>query len=167
MGFRALRVGLDRPLVRARRLVELGDVVVAAPDREYSGAGAAVGELIVLADTLAETARNAAKIEAWDRVGLLKDLATLTSDEKVNMIGVRTEHDDDRTTHVYLTLETTGVEQLSRLMAKMESARGIISVSRHVDERCRGRAGNHLRDQSRGNGRHHRPGRGGQRGRSH
>ena len=31
--------------VLARRLVELGDVVVAAPDREYSGAGAALGTL--------------------------------------------------------------------------------------------------------------------------
>ncbi len=75
----------------------------------------------------------AVHIEAWDRVGLLKDLSTMASDEKVNMIGVRTEHDDDRTTHVYLTLETTGVEQLSRLMAKMESVRGIISVSRQLD----------------------------------
>jgi isoleucyl-tRNA synthetase len=33
------------------------------------GAGAQVGEFLVLADTLAETARNAAKIEAWERVG--------------------------------------------------------------------------------------------------
>ena len=31
--------------VLARRLVELGDVVVGAPDREYSGAGAALGTL--------------------------------------------------------------------------------------------------------------------------
>jgi len=75
----------------------------------------------------------AVHIEAWDRVGLLRDLSTLASDEKVNMMGVRTEHDDDRTTHVYITLETTGVEQLSRLMAKMESVRGIISVSRQLD----------------------------------
>jgi isoleucyl-tRNA synthetase len=32
------------------------------------GAGAAVGELLVLADTLAENAKNAAKIESWDRL---------------------------------------------------------------------------------------------------
>jgi hypothetical protein len=31
---------------------------------------------------------------------------------------------------VYLTLETTGVSQLSRLMAKLESVRGVISVNR-------------------------------------
>ncbi|MBP6011151.1 MAG: isoleucine--tRNA ligase [Alphaproteobacteria bacterium] len=32
------------------------------------GAGATAGDLLVLADTLAETAKNAAKIEAWDRI---------------------------------------------------------------------------------------------------
>jgi GTP pyrophosphokinase len=75
----------------------------------------------------------AVHIEAWDRVGLLRDLSTMVSDEKVNMMGVRTEHDDDRTTHVFLTLETTGVAQLSRLMAKMESVRGVITVNRQLD----------------------------------
>ena len=54
------------------------------------------------------------------------------------MIGVRTEHDDDRTTPVYLTLETTGVAQLSRLMAKLESVRGVITVNRQLDGHRRG-----------------------------
>jgi guanosine-3',5'-bis(diphosphate) 3'-pyrophosphohydrolase len=71
-------------------------------------------------------------IEAWDRVGLLRDVSTIVSEEKVNMLGVRTEH-RDRTTLVYLTLETTGVAQLSRLMAKLESVRGVMTVNRQVD----------------------------------
>jgi GTP diphosphokinase / guanosine-3',5'-bis(diphosphate) 3'-diphosphatase len=71
----------------------------------------------------------AVHIEAWDRVGLLRDVSTIVSEDKVNMLGVRTEH-GDRTTAVYLTLETTGVSQLSRLMAKLESVRGVISVNR-------------------------------------
>ncbi len=75
----------------------------------------------------------AVHVEAWDRVGLLRDLSTLVSDEKVNMMGVRTEHDDDRTTHVFLTLQTTGVAQLSRVMAKMEAVRGVITVNRQID----------------------------------
>ena len=74
----------------------------------------------------------AVHIEAWDRVGLLRDISTLVSDEKVNMLGVRTEH-GDRTTSVYLTLETTGVSQLSRVMARLESVRGVITVNRQVD----------------------------------
>jgi GTP pyrophosphokinase len=75
----------------------------------------------------------AVHIDAWDRVGLLRDISTIVSEEKVNMMGVRTEHDDDRTTQVYLTLETTGVAQLSRLMAKLESVRGVITVNRQLD----------------------------------
>lgn len=71
----------------------------------------------------------AVHIEAWDRVGLLRDVSTLVSEEKVNMMGVRTEH-GDRTTSVYLTLETTGIAQLSRVMAKLESVRGVITVNR-------------------------------------
>jgi GTP pyrophosphokinase len=73
-------------------------------------------------------------IEAWDRVGLLRDVSTIVSEEKVNMLGVRTEH-SDRTTNVYLTLETTGVAQLSKVMAKLESVRGVITVSRQRDGR--------------------------------
>jgi GTP pyrophosphokinase len=79
----------------------------------------------------------AVHIDAWDRVGLLRDLSTVVSEEKVNMMGVRTEHDDERTTSVYLTLETTGVSQLSRLMQKLESVRGVITVNRQSDGRRR------------------------------
>ena len=75
----------------------------------------------------------AVHIDAWDRVGLLRDISTIVSEEKVNMMGVRTEHEDDRTTSVYLTLETTGVAQLSRLMQKLESVRGVITVNRQLD----------------------------------
>jgi guanosine-3',5'-bis(diphosphate) 3'-pyrophosphohydrolase len=79
----------------------------------------------------------AVHIEAWDRVGLLRDVSTIVSDEKVNMVGVRTQENGDRTTTVYLTLETTGVPQLARLMAKLESVRGVITVNRETDGRRR------------------------------
>jgi GTP pyrophosphokinase len=69
------------------------------------------------------------KVESWDRVGLLRDLSTLIADEKVNMSGVRTLHGDG-TVNVLLTLETTGVEQLSRLLAKLEGVQGVFAVSR-------------------------------------
>jgi GTP pyrophosphokinase len=69
------------------------------------------------------------KVESWDRVGLLRDLSTLVADEKVNMSGVRTLHGDGTVT-VSITLETTGVEQLSRLLAKLEGVQGVFAVSR-------------------------------------
>jgi len=79
-------------------------------------------------------------IEAWDRVGLLRDVSTIVSEDKVNMLGVRTEH-TDRTTNVYLTLETTGIAQLSRLMARLESVRGVITVTRQREGHRRAASG--------------------------
>ena len=49
------------------------------------------------------------------------------------MVGVRTQEHGDRTTTLSITLETTGVEQLSRLLAKMEGVRGVFAVSRDLD----------------------------------
>ena len=69
-------------------------------------------------------------IEAYDRVGLLRDVSQLVADEKVNIAGVRTNEHGDGSTTVYLTLETTGIEQLSRLLTKIEMIRGIMSASR-------------------------------------
>ncbi len=77
----------------------------------------------------------AVHIEAWDRVGLLRDVSTMIADEKVNMVGVRTQENGDRTVSVFLTLETTGIQQLTRLMTKLEAVRGIIGVTRQIDSR--------------------------------
>lgn len=74
------------------------------------------------------------RIEAWDRVGLLRDLSTIIAEEKVNMAGVRTQEHADHTTTLSITLETTGVEQLSRLLAKMEGVRGVFAVSRVLEQ---------------------------------
>ncbi len=77
----------------------------------------------------------AVHIEAWDRVGLLRDVSTMVADEKVNMVGVRTQENADRTVEVFLTLETSGVAQLSRMMTRLESIRGVIAVTRQIDSR--------------------------------
>ena len=59
----------------------------------------------------------------------------MVADEKVNMVGVRTQENGDRTVSVFLTLETTGISQLSRLMTKLETIRGVMSVTRALDRR--------------------------------
>ena len=74
----------------------------------------------------------AVHIEAWDRVGLLRDISTLISDEHVNMVAVRTQEHGDRTTAIYLTLETQGVSQLSRVLGRLETIRGVLSATRAV-----------------------------------
>ena len=75
----------------------------------------------------------AVHIEAWDRVGLLRDVATTVAEEHVNMAGVRTQEHGDGTSSIFVTLETSGIEQLTRLLGKLESVRGVISVGRRLE----------------------------------
>ena len=70
------------------------------------------------------------QIEALDRVGLLRDITTTVSDEKVNIASVVTKENSDGDASTALTLHTTGIAQLSRLFAKLEGIRGVVSVSR-------------------------------------
>ncbi len=75
----------------------------------------------------------AVHIDAWDRVGLLRDISTMVAEEKVNMVGVHTEGGADGHITIYVTLEMAGVEQLTRLLTKLEGIRGVVSVSRRVE----------------------------------
>jgi GTP pyrophosphokinase len=70
------------------------------------------------------------RIEAYDRVGLLRDATVQVSEEKVNIASVVTEENPDGTVTMELTLHTTGLDQLGKLFSKLESVRGITSVTR-------------------------------------
>ena len=69
-------------------------------------------------------------IEAYDRVGLLRDVTVRVSEERVNIASVITRENPDGTVVMELTLHTTGLEQLGQLFAKLEGVRGVTSVSR-------------------------------------
>jgi GTP pyrophosphokinase len=75
----------------------------------------------------------AVRIEAWDRVGLLRDVSTMVAGERVNMVGVHTQEQDDGQITIFVTLETTGIEQLTRLLSKLEAVRGVVSVGRRLE----------------------------------
>ena len=70
------------------------------------------------------------KLEATDRVGLLRDITTIVSEEKVNIQGVVTEVMGDGTVSEYLNLETSGIGQLSRILSKLEQVKGVLAVAR-------------------------------------
>ena len=72
----------------------------------------------------------AVEVHAWDRVGLLRDISTFVAAEDVNMVAVRTQEHEDRTTTVHLTLETEGRAHVARLMSRLDGVRGVISVAR-------------------------------------
>ena len=69
-------------------------------------------------------------IDAYDRVGLLRDVTVRVSEERVNIASVVTQERSDGTVIMELTLHTTGMEQLGKLFAKLEGVRGVTSVTR-------------------------------------
>ena len=81
---------------------------------------------------IADTHPVPVRLYALDRVGLLRDVSTLLSDERVNILSVLTQTHDDRTVTLLLTIEVEGVGQLSRIMHRLESVRDVTSVERDV-----------------------------------
>ena len=73
------------------------------------------------------------RMEALDRVGLLRDIATLCADEKVNMGEFRTLQAGQRGVILILfTIEVTGLEQLARVLNKLHTVRDVVDVRREV-----------------------------------
>ena len=69
-------------------------------------------------------------MQAYDRVGLLRDVTALVSNEGVNIASVVTGDYTDGTVTLSLTCHTTGLDQLNKLFSKLEGVRGSISVTR-------------------------------------
>lgn len=74
------------------------------------------------------------RIDAWDRVGLIRDITTIVAEEKVNITSMSLVEHNDHNLSLYCTLETRGLTQLSRLLVKIERVRGVSGVSRVGDE---------------------------------
>ena len=69
------------------------------------------------------------QIEAYDRVGLLRDITSLVSDEGVNIASCVSEENDDVSV-VTLTVYINGIDQLNLLYSKLEGVKGVTGVSR-------------------------------------
>jgi guanosine-3',5'-bis(diphosphate) 3'-pyrophosphohydrolase len=74
------------------------------------------------------------QVEAWDRVGLIRDITTIVAEEGVSIGSVNLTHHDDHSISLYFTFQTKDLAQLSRLMGKIDGIRGVTSVSRVGDE---------------------------------
>jgi guanosine-3',5'-bis(diphosphate) 3'-pyrophosphohydrolase len=70
------------------------------------------------------------QVEAWDRVGLMRDITTVVAEEKVNITTVNLADGTGETTTIFLTLETKGLAQLSHILKKIDGVKGVINVSR-------------------------------------
>jgi guanosine-3',5'-bis(diphosphate) 3'-pyrophosphohydrolase len=76
------------------------------------------------------TYRVAIRIEGWDRDGFLRDVAGVISENQVQLVALSAGANPDKTATVNATLQVTSVEQLSRVLARLESVRDVFSVHR-------------------------------------
>jgi RelA/SpoT family (p)ppGpp synthetase len=81
-------------------------------------------------DQAAKSYPVSVRLEAWDRVGLLRDITALVADERVNLLTVLTNVHEDRTVTVLMTIEVDGVKQLSRMLQKLEAVKDVFDVRR-------------------------------------
>ncbi len=70
------------------------------------------------------------QVEAWDRVGLMRDITTVVAEEKVNITSVNLADSVGGNTAMFFTLETKGLAQLSQILKKIDGVKGVISVNR-------------------------------------
>jgi guanosine-3',5'-bis(diphosphate) 3'-pyrophosphohydrolase len=71
----------------------------------------------------------AIQVEAYDRLGLLRDLTTVIAEEKINIISVNTQHKEDVFT-MYATIEIKNMAQLTHILNKIMGLRGVINATK-------------------------------------
>ena len=74
------------------------------------------------------------KVRAWDREGLLRDIATVVSEEGINMRAVSSAlAQQTNLATITATLEITAISQLIGILAKIERLPNVIEVTRQVN----------------------------------
>jgi GTP pyrophosphokinase len=72
------------------------------------------------------------RVEAWDRVGLARDVAALLADEGLSMTAQTAVVHKDQTATVWATVEVSGLDKLSRVLHRLEGVKDVFSVMREV-----------------------------------
>jgi len=69
------------------------------------------------------------QVECWDRVGLLGDVTSMVSNQRVNIANINSEEYDDMSV-ISLTVYISDIDELNRLCSKLEIVNGVINVIR-------------------------------------
>ncbi|MDE3077394.1 MAG: bifunctional (p)ppGpp synthetase/guanosine-3',5'-bis(diphosphate) 3'-pyrophosphohydrolase, partial [Chloroflexota bacterium] len=70
------------------------------------------------------------RVEAWDREGLLRDMATVIAEEKISLVAASATAHPDQTATLTATINIADLDQLSRLFTKLEKIRDIFAIER-------------------------------------
>jgi GTP pyrophosphokinase len=73
------------------------------------------------------------EIEAMDRQGLLIDIYTVLNNEKINMLATNTVSDkNNNSARIEMTLEIADIDQLSRVLGRINQVHNVVSVKRKI-----------------------------------
>jgi len=72
------------------------------------------------------------RIDALDRPGLLNEITNVVADHKVNIVAASIGTRPDGTATISATLKVTSLQQLSRVLTRIERIRDITSVTREA-----------------------------------
>jgi guanosine-3',5'-bis(diphosphate) 3'-pyrophosphohydrolase len=70
------------------------------------------------------------QVDAWDRVGLVRDISAIIAGEGVNLSEVSMGNHRDDSVTISLTLEVKSATQLSKIMSRIYSVWNVVSVAR-------------------------------------
>nr|MBC7246086.1 bifunctional (p)ppGpp synthetase/guanosine-3',5'-bis(diphosphate) 3'-pyrophosphohydrolase [Chloroflexota bacterium] len=70
------------------------------------------------------------RIEAFDRAGLLRDVASIVADEGINMSAANVSTHADNTATIQATLLINNIQQLRNVLSRLESLRDVLEVRR-------------------------------------
>jgi guanosine-3',5'-bis(diphosphate) 3'-pyrophosphohydrolase len=73
------------------------------------------------------------QVQAWDRVGLMRDVGAIVAEEKINITTLALTNNPDHTVSLSLSLETANLVQLSKILSKIEGIKGVVSATRLGD----------------------------------
>jgi GTP pyrophosphokinase len=73
------------------------------------------------------------QVDAWDRVGLIRDISAIIAEEGVNLSEVSMDNHRDDSVILYFTLEVKSAAQLSKIMSRINSVWNVVSVTKKGD----------------------------------
>ena len=70
------------------------------------------------------------QVDAWDRVGLIRDISAIIAEEGINLSEVSMSNHHDESVTMHFTLEVKSAAQLSKIMSRIYSVWNVVNVTR-------------------------------------
>ncbi|HXZ30338.1 MAG TPA: ACT domain-containing protein, partial [Dehalococcoidia bacterium] len=70
------------------------------------------------------------QVDAWDRVGLVRDISAIIAEEGINLSELSMDNHRDNSVTLHLTLEVKSAVQLSKIMSRIHSVWNVVGVTR-------------------------------------